>query len=278
MCFSGICAVPEEERKESFWQFVRILLSCAHTCACVTSASLLTGCCLAFWQTVSLNHAAVVTRSDRMLLPPWDSSIMVSQVLKEEVNMLNCLLKMKWSRRVPEHSHVTYEYRCITLDKKNIFSEIEISHSFQILPIKATHCWTTVQAKGNFSNFWNAPFPKECMKCMLFIFSLYIYNTLYMFQFRCETRCRKSTHVIGDTYTSNSHEYILSKMPFLFSFCSSKVCLHIICAVFAHGKLHGERLAVFMIANFARKYCSFFIFKYRVTLKRRCWYSKAMQK
>lgn len=33
-----------------------------------------------------------------MPLPPWDSSIRVSQALNEEVNTLNCLLEMKCER------------------------------------------------------------------------------------------------------------------------------------------------------------------------------------
>lgn len=49
-----------------------------------SSASWLIGCCWAFWQTVSLNHVAVVVHSDRMPLPPWDFSIRVSQALNEE--------------------------------------------------------------------------------------------------------------------------------------------------------------------------------------------------
>lgn len=64
--------------------------------------------------TESLNHATVLTHSDRMRLSPWDFSIMVSQALKEEVNMLNCLLKM---------SLISGKKK-----KKTFFSEIEISH------------------------------------------------------------------------------------------------------------------------------------------------------
>lgn len=90
----------EQERGESFWQspvfFWRCACACKCVCLCVTSARWLTGCCSAFWQTLPLNHSAVVTHSDRTPLPPWDSSIRVSHALNEEVNMLNCLLEMKW--------------------------------------------------------------------------------------------------------------------------------------------------------------------------------------
>lgn len=91
--------VYEEERGESFWQSICIVLfDCAHRLInmCVCYLCLLVDRLLFGLLTVSLNHAAVVTRSDRMPFPPWDFSIRVSQALNEEVNMLNCLLEMKW--------------------------------------------------------------------------------------------------------------------------------------------------------------------------------------
>lgn len=92
-----------------FWESVYVLASVR-----VTSPCWLTDCCSAFWQTVPLNHAAVVTCSDRTPLPPWDSSIRVPHALNEEVNMLNCLLEdeverlsqSRMSHATP--THVTY--------------------------------------------------------------------------------------------------------------------------------------------------------------------------
>lgn len=82
------------------------LTVCTHLQVCVTAACWLTDCCSAFWQTVPLNHAALVTRSDRTLLLPWYASIRISPTLNEDVNMLNCLLEMRWRGCLNAAHHV----------------------------------------------------------------------------------------------------------------------------------------------------------------------------
>lgn len=133
--------------------------------------------------------------------------------------------------------------------KKHLFWNKKLILTPNTASKKKTHFWTTVHGKSNFSNM---RFLKNCLLCYLYI----VLTFLLLCQFRCETWCKKkkkaSKKVISAIYTSNLHEYILSKMPFLFSFCSSNTCLYIVFVVFAHGKLHRERLAVFMIANFTR--------------------------
>ena len=98
VCACVCLCVWGSKRERDGGEFLTVCLhcvfDCARECVCVyvTSACWLTGCCSAFWQTVPLNHAAVVTRGDRTPSPPPDSSIRVSHALNEEVNMLNCLL------------------------------------------------------------------------------------------------------------------------------------------------------------------------------------------
>ena len=98
VCVCVCLCVWGSKRERDGGEFLTVCLhcvfDCARECVCVyvTSACWLTGCCSAFWQTVPLNHAAVVTRGDRTPSPPPDSSIRVSHALNEEVNMLNCLL------------------------------------------------------------------------------------------------------------------------------------------------------------------------------------------
>lgn len=111
MCIWGREKQAERARERGEFLTIRlqcVFFDCVHVLVSgyVTSTCWLTGCCSAFWQTVPLNHAAVVTHSDRTPLPPWDSSIRVSHALNEEVNMLNCLLEMKWRGCLKAACHV----------------------------------------------------------------------------------------------------------------------------------------------------------------------------
>lgn len=102
----------------SFWQFDSIMFFlplCMCLCVYATSAGELTDYCSALWQTVPLNHAAVVTCSDRTTLLPWDSSIGVSHALNEEINMLSCLLEMKRRGCLNAECHVWYLHKLVPL-------------------------------------------------------------------------------------------------------------------------------------------------------------------
>ena len=76
VCVCVSVCVCEGVRERDGGEFLTVCLhcvfDCARECVCVyfTSTCWLTGCCSAFWQTVPLNHAAVVTRSDRTPSPP----------------------------------------------------------------------------------------------------------------------------------------------------------------------------------------------------------------
>lgn len=119
MCFCVlILCVYEEERGDSFWQSIcTVFFDFAHALInmCVCYFCLLVDRLLFGLLTVSLNHAAVVTRSDRMPFPPWDFSIRVSQALNEEVNMLNCLLEMKWRGCLTITCHVWHLHILVVL-------------------------------------------------------------------------------------------------------------------------------------------------------------------
>lgn len=92
----SVCNGKQRQSTTDRGRFLTIHLCCVILWVDGTSARWMTGCCSAFWQTVPLNHAAVVAHSDRTQLAPWDSPIGVFHALNEEVNMLNCLVKMKW--------------------------------------------------------------------------------------------------------------------------------------------------------------------------------------